>query len=348
MLKKFNIYKIKVISLILLILIGCNLVENVHSYCFPRKLWHVERHTLHFPDLNEMAHVLSKQLKSQFHYVKTEVANSPDLREEPFLLTTAGLTGSTRVLDIGSLSNLVPRPNLKKSYSLVDMMSIAELNTAYAFGAGAGPFKQLGYNSEGVYNFNVRDCTLHQHSASIRVTNLPNGTFGYKLLNLNDSQTDVGFLCNLFASKGHPGKVVQLHLKQRINSTFVLGTGLRHILRKHFGSEKPIGVGLVGLFKNGVADTSVMPTFSEEPVENFADWVKHFNTSAPFVMLGTILTEDQGLNLYTPHIHFRNEHQGGHFINDISPEDVEYVIYLSPAEYIYRVDQPGIAKINGN
>lgn len=109
---------------------------------------------------------MSKQLKSQFHYVKTEVANSPDLREEPFLLTTAGkfyyfqlklllifvfylgLTGSTRVLDIGSLSNLVPRPNLKKSYSLVDMMSIAELNTAYAFGAGAGPFKQLGYNSE--------------------------------------------------------------------------------------------------------------------------------------------------------------------------------------------------------
>jgi len=64
--------------------------------------------------------------------------------------------------------------------------------------------------------------------------------------------------------------------------------------------------------------------------------------SSPFVVLSTFITEDMGLDLRVEHSHGYStvNGTGGHYHTDVTPEQIEYVGYFAPAEYIYRLDRP--------
>lgn len=48
------------------------------------------------------------------------------------------------------------------------------------------------------------------------------------------------------------------------------------------------------------------------------------------------------------HFHsFGPNKEGGHYHYDVTPEDVEYLGYFVPAEYIYRIDKPNAAQTYG-
>ena len=48
----------------------------------------------------------------------------------------------------------------------------------------------------------------------------------------------------------------------------------------------------------------------------------------------------QGLTLRLHHLHGFGQNEGGHFYEDTTPEEVEYLAYFSPAKVVYRVDRP--------
>ena len=66
--------------------------------------------------------------------------------------------------------------------------------------------------------------------------------------------------------------------------------------------------------------------------------------SAPFVCLSTFITEDMGLDLRVEHTHGYSTANGtgGHYHCDVTPDEIEYLGYFVPAEYIYRIDRPEI------
>ena len=49
-----------------------------------------------------------------------------------------------------------------------------------------------------------------------------------------------------------------------------------------------------------------------------------------------------GLDLRMEHTHGYSKENatGGHYHTDVTPEEIEYVGYYAPAEFIYRLDRP--------
>lgn len=64
------------------------------------------------------------------------MVNCLDLRNEPFKLASAGLTGAETAADIGRQLNLFPLPRPEKRYSLIECARIMGLPTE---GEGAHP-----------------------------------------------------------------------------------------------------------------------------------------------------------------------------------------------------------------
>ena len=58
--------------------------------------------------------------------------------------------------------------------------------------------------------------------------------------------------------------------------------------------------------------------------------------------LSTFITEDMGLDLRVEHSHGYSlvNKTGGHYHNDVTPDEIEYIGYFSPAEFIFRIDRP--------
>ena len=49
----------------------------------------------------------------------------------------------------------------------------------------------------------------------------------------------------------------------------------------------------------------------------------------------------QGLDLRIEHFHCFSDHgEGGHYHCDVTPNDVQYVGYFTPAEQLFRIDRP--------
>ena len=102
------------------------------------------------PALSELASFLSKNLPSHFRNVSASVVPCPDLRQSPFHLAAAGLCGNEKIADIGGPPYLHPFPDFTKKYSFLELAKLLDMSPDRGFmlGAGAGPFRVVGSNSE--------------------------------------------------------------------------------------------------------------------------------------------------------------------------------------------------------
>lgn len=55
----------------------------------------------------------------------------------------------------------------------------------------------------------------------------------------------------------------------------------------------------------------------------------------------------QGLDVRLSHFHSFSENEGGHYHNDILPDEVEYLAYFSLGKNLYRVDKKADKKKEG-
>ncbi|XP_010114003.1 PREDICTED: ester hydrolase C11orf54 homolog isoform X3 [Chlamydotis macqueenii] len=119
---------------------------------------------------------------------------------------------------------------------------------------------------------------------------------------------------------------------------------LRQILEKHYG-EKPVGMGGTFVIQKGKAKIHIMPPeFSACPLntdEEVNNWLKFFEMKAPLICQTVLVSRDPGFDLRVEHTHCFSHHgEGGHYHQDTSPDSVQYLGYLLPAELLFRIDRP--------
>nr|XP_002131943.1 ester hydrolase C11orf54 homolog [Ciona intestinalis] len=306
----------------------------------------VENVALHVPSMEELAEVVGVGLKKNYKEWSCSVVDCPDLSKAPFGLASNGICGRTRLVDVGGVPNLVPVSQyMEKVYNLQDISERVGTPGCFILGAGAGSKHVVGCNCELMPNFRCeggeRERVNLCHVARVKSDG------GYLLQNYeNDhgSSSEFSLLANLFCSDGKQGKVLEVRGKCRIGEKDLVGC-MRGALKEHFGPNRPIGMGGTFLVNKGKIKIHVMPDFSETPLTSDNDvnnWLKFYEVTSPFMCLSTFITEDCGLDLRVEHTHGYNANSGvgGHYHYDVTPDEVEYIGYFTPAEFIYRVDRP--------
>jgi hypothetical protein len=301
--------------------------------------WSVHKVPLSPPTLEELVAPITSGLSSNFEHVSVSVVPCPDLCQAPFNLAAPGLSGNPRIADVGGPPNLSPSPKLDRKYSLIEMAKLMEMGPKGALlGASAGPFHVLGVNSELMPNlsFDAETVTNRTHYAQIDERG---GCLCKEL-----SSTDFGLMANLFGSDGSPGNVLKIAAKIRTGKANFIQT-VQNALKAEFG-ERTISMGGVFVIKKGKANLHVMPDFSETPLNSrreVDEWLRYFDMEAPLVCLSVFHSHDPGLALRMEHTHcFSDHNQGGHYHDDITPNEVEYEAYFNVAEALYRIDRPEI------
>lgn len=103
-------------------------------------------------------------MQSNFANVDVSVVDCPDLTQPPFNLVSqgfsfrdvadivhqciSGICGHTRLLDIGGVPYLVPRPKLDKIYNMKEIGKAVGLPKGTFIGSGAGSSRLTGMNCE--------------------------------------------------------------------------------------------------------------------------------------------------------------------------------------------------------
>lgn len=323
------------------------------------------KHPLDPPPLEELAATFLPALQYNYAQASATVVQCPNLTQPPFHLASPGLCGNERTGDIGGQPHLSPRPLLDKKYSLLACAEAMEMSSKRGMflGAGAGPFYDIGQNSElapnlswknGFEQSDVRNLTHYT-----KINDPPNGGEA-KVTCDRSPTTNCALMMNLFGSDGSPGPVLKITARSRKGEGGSFTEFLRNTLATTYGPDHHISMGGVVLLKTGKALFHVMPDFpseSELPFrgrEHLVEWLRFRNFSAPMVCLTVFDSADpEGLGLRMEHTHCFSEDkdEGGHYHHDLLPgedgaEEVEYEAYLNTAKVLYRVDQPkGAGKV---
>ncbi|XP_044755458.1 ester hydrolase C11orf54 homolog isoform X2 [Coccinella septempunctata] len=289
--------------------------------------------------LEEIQKVLTEGLPTNFKDVEVTVVDCPDLTKEPFTLAKPGLSGSTKLVEVGGPPYLLPTVQKDKVYDLRDIAKLSDAKNVFIIGAGAGPHPYAGRNCEGIFNLVLENGTVNQQTRIAKVTPV-NENCSQEIL--PNTETRMALLGNLFLSEGKPGKVLKVHAKTRTGRKDFIAS-IRECLEKKF-PDKLVGLGGTFLLKEGIAKQHVMRDFSTTPIKNEEElnkWLKFYNMSAPLIAVGTLVNGDGGLDLRVQHFHsFSNHGEAGHYHIDVTPETVEYLGYFSVGEEIYRIDAP--------
>ncbi|XP_029468542.1 ester hydrolase C11orf54 homolog isoform X2 [Rhinatrema bivittatum] len=264
-----------------------------------------ESFACHVPDLPELAEVLQIGLKKNYADVQVSVVECPDLTQEPFRFPVKGICGKARIADVGGVPYLVPLARLDKIYNINAVAKEIELPGAFILGAGAVSHRTLGENAELILSVQAAygDKAAVNGSYVARIS--PAGG-GCVLEKYSDRYTDCdfGLLSNLYASRGEPGKVIQVSASRRTGKENFVSC-MRKTLESHYG-DKPVGMGGTFIIQEGKAKLHIM-----------------------------------GFDLRLEHTHCFSHHgEGGHYHTDTTPETVRYLGYFHPAELLYRIDRP--------
>lgn len=209
-------------------------------------------------------------------------------------------------------------------------------HTGAVIGASAGPFHELGVNSELMPNWSYEEDAVTNRTHYAKIDDK-----GACLCERLDS-TDFGLMANLFGSDGRPGKVLKITAKIRTGEDNFTAT-IQKALKAKF-DDRVVSMGGVFVIKKGKANLHVMPDFSRTPLksrEEVEKWLRYFDMMAPLVCLSVFHSHDPGLDLRMEHTHcFSDHNEGGHYHDDITPAEVEYEAYFNVADILYRIDRP--------
>lgn len=88
----------------------------------------------------------------------------------------------------------------------------------------------------------------------------------------------------------------------------------------------------------------IIPDLAKNPISSDEDYklFPRFNMTAPMIAIGSLVSNDiKELAINTQHFHsFSLHNEGGHYVQDVTPDSMEYLGYFNVAESIYRIDKP--------
>lgn len=303
-----------------------------------------EKVPLHTPDLEELRGALQAGLEKNFAEVKVSVVECPDLTKEPFQFPVKGLNGSPRITDVGGVPNLVPLVKKEKEYDMNAISKELELPGAFIIGAGAVASRIVGINAEFMpVILTEAEGKPAVNSSYFSSINPADGKCLLEKYKDKFSDCNFGLMGNLFACEGKSGKVIEVRAKKRTGK-HSLSMTMRNTLEDHYPG-KTVGMGGTFVIQKGKAKIHIMPReFSTCPLnttEEVDNWLGYFEVSAPLICQSVMVSRDTGLDLRLEHTHCFSHHgEGGHYHEDTTPDNVEYLGYFMPAEFLYRVDRP--------
>lgn len=332
------------------------LANHLHSALTTMK---TTRHPLSPPSLDELAKILQSALEANYEHSSASVVDCPDLSKPPFHLASPGLSGHECVADIGGQPHLFPRPLLDKKYSLLECARCMNLQAkgGMLLGAGAGPFHDIGKNSELAPNLSWQRDFSNAKNLS-RFTGVDSITDGKaKVVCQASPSTNCALMMNLFGSSGETGPVLRITARSRRGEEKSFTECIRRALCKVYGDDRQISMGGAFLIKNGRANFHVMPDFPSEDKLPFGDrhelnrWLTYHHFSAPIVCLTVFHSADPeklGLRMEHTHCFSEGKDEGGHYHYDLAAgedgaEEVEYEAYFNTAKTLYRIDKPEVS-----
>jgi len=300
------------------------------------------------PSLSSLADALSTGLRANFVSVSVSVDSPPDLRQSPWHLSSAGLSGNPRISDVGGTANLSPTPDLTKKYDLLTIAKLMEMSPECGslIGASAGPFHLLGRNTELMANISYQalpsgELEIMNHTHYAKVT--PSGTAHCE--RVDDGNQSFGLMGNFLGTDGHAGPLLHVKASSR-SGALNFEAATQASLARAYG-DKLVSLGGVFLIHTGRANLHVMPDFSPTPLNSRAEveaWMNYYDVDAPLVCLCVLHSgDDRGLGLRRAHTHCFSEGEktkGGHYHFDLdeSKDEVEYEAWFNVAEVLYRID----------
>ncbi|XP_042718570.1 ester hydrolase C11orf54 homolog [Lagopus leucura] len=303
-----------------------------------------QKFALHVPSLEELAGVLQKGLKENFADAQVSVVDCPDLTQEPFNFPAKGMCGKPRITEVGGVPYLVPLAQTDKVYDLNTVAKDIELPGAFFLGAGAVSSRAVGVNAE----FIPIALTKNEKQPAVNGSYLARINPADKRCLLEKysskySDYEFGLMANLYASEGQPGKVLEVKANGRTGELNFVSC-IRRTLEKHYG-EKTVGMGGTFIIQKGKAKIHIMPAeFSTCPLntdEDLNNWLNFFEMKAPLICQPVFVSRDPGCDLRLEHTHCFSHHgEGGHYHTDTTPDVVQYLAYLAPAELLFRIDRP--------
>ncbi|XP_033219087.1 ester hydrolase C11orf54 homolog [Belonocnema kinseyi] len=299
----------------------------------------IESRKLHVPPLLELKSIFEKALSKNFADVTVEIVECPDLTEAPFALAASGLGGNPTLAEIGGEEYQWPSLQKDKLYDIKTLARhLGHGDKSFVTGAGAGPWPYLNTNIEMMMNV-VLDTPMSSATTRIASVNPSDGSCVFQILPGNE--TRFAFTASLFLSKSKPGKVIKVSVKKRIGDDNFIST-MQKALSKEYSNDL-VGLGGTFLVKKGKVQQSAMKQFFEKPANTPEEKNSHiqlYEMSAPLVAVGTFVSAETDLHLRVAHWHSYSSIEGGHYIEDTTPDIVEYLGYFTPARIFYRVDQP--------
>ncbi|XP_033219455.1 ester hydrolase C11orf54-like [Belonocnema kinseyi] len=122
---------------------------------------------------------------------------------------------------------------------------------------------------------------------------------------------------------------------------------MRKGIEKRYGNKDLVAIGGTFVVHTGTI-THHFRNFLEEPVPEGSKLrrIKKFylyDFPAPENAVGTFISTKTELDLYLEHFHMfshlNKANKGGHYVQDTTPEIVEYEGYFTPGEILHKVDQ---------
>ncbi|KAJ4377631.1 hypothetical protein N0V83_000458 [Neocucurbitaria cava] len=313
-----------------------------------------ERFPLSPPSLEELADKLNGHLAANYQHVTLSVVQCPDLRQAPFYLAAAGLSGNERIADIGGQPNLFPIPRLNTIWNLEDIAKAMDMDSAKGgiIGAGAGPFHQVGQNCELMPNISWEDGieTIDNQTWLARMDDKTGAVSVERSPSL-----DCALMINLYGSSGAPGPVLKITAQRRKGPEESFTECIQKGLAAAWGDTRTVSLGGAFIVKSGRARYHVMPDFPPDeklPFESrkqLNDWLTYHDFDSPMVCLSVLHSADpaQKMGLRMEHTHCfapAGQNRGGHYHGDVDGygEDIAYEGYFNTAKVLYRIERPAV------
>ncbi|XP_033229176.1 ester hydrolase C11orf54 homolog [Belonocnema kinseyi] len=129
---------------------------------------------------------------------------------------------------------------------------------------------------------------LDKEKETSRVAILDENNNNYVLETLPANETLFSHKANLFVSKGKTGKVLEVHLKNRIGSESFIEI-MQKALARHYNKDFIVGLGGVFLVTKGNVKQHLIPSSLEQPSHPDKDCYS-FNMSAPLIAVGSFIS----------------------------------------------------------
>ncbi|XP_025270529.1 ester hydrolase C11orf54 homolog [Camponotus floridanus] len=298
--------------------------------------------------LEHIKNVLYIGLHQLFDEFEIKVASCPCLTRSPYNLAAVGLSGNPSILVTGRVRNLVPVPIINSTYNIRRLL-LQRRNNFFVIGAGYAAKESMPANGHFTINATISPPENVINNSRIGYEEANTGERILKTIN-DPNKMKCSMLGTFFLSEGKPGNVIEVRAKGR-RTNYDIITLIQSCLER-YQPDKDIGLGGVLMTNGGRVMQLITPENYPERCRTIIDFYRWLRchelkrnlitvgalvNSVPIHSLGRLRNEGPILEMtdgFKFHS-FSNHDAVGQYMNDVTPNETEYVCYFNVAQKLY-------------